>query len=146
MSESRLYAALAHAGALPFIICAIWPWIASGPLGPLGPADYVAETYALVIVSFMAGVHWGTYLYKQSESPLNLFLASNVITLAVWFTYLLSDTPGSTLIASIVAFGVLLLIDWRLYRADLLTPQYFRARRNVTAIVIAALLVTVLGA
>ncbi|MDJ0929272.1 MAG: DUF3429 domain-containing protein [Gammaproteobacteria bacterium] len=145
MPTSRLYAALAYAGSVPFVVCAVSPLVGVDSLGVLGPVDYIAASYALVIVSFMAGAHWGTYLYKQAASPLNLFIASNLITLVVWFTFLLSDTPGPTLVASILAFGALLLIDWRLYQADLLTQPYFVMRRNVTAIVTIALLVTVIG-
>jgi hypothetical protein len=108
----------------------------------IGSCAYIAAAYGVAIVSFMAGIHWGTFLYQADSLPVNLLLTSNAITVAVWLAFIL--TPVAVSIAVIAAAFVLLLaVDFRLARAGLLTPDYLRTRRNVTLIVLAMLMLTI---
>lgn len=142
MIDSKQYAVLAYAGTLPFIACAILPWIGMPVVAGIGSCAYIAAAYGVAIVSFMAGIHWGTFLYQADSLPVNLLLTSNAITVAVWLAFIL--TPVAVSIAVIAAALVLLLaVDFRLARVGLLTPDYLRTRRNVTFIVLAMLMLTI---
>jgi len=142
MIDSKQYAVLAYAGTLPFIACAILPWIGMPVVAGIGSCAYIAAAYGVAIVSFMAGIHWGTFLYQADSLPVNLLLTSNAITVAVWLAFIL--TPVAVSIAVIAAALVLLLaVDFRLARAGLLTADYLRTRRNVTLIVLTMLMLTI---
>ena len=142
MIDSKQYAVLAYAGTLPFIACAILPWIGMPVVAGIGSCAYIAAAYGVAIVSFMAGIHWGTFLYQADSLPVNLLLTSNAITVAVWLAFIL--TPVAVSIAVIAAAFVLLLaVDFRLARVGLLTADYLRTRRNVTLIVLAMLMLTI---
>ena len=139
MHKTTLYRLLTYAGALPFIASAFLLYSGYTAVPLLGEVDRILTTYALVIVSFMCGVHWGTYLHKREACPINLFITSNVITLTIWFGFLLWS-PAIVLLLSMAAFGVLLWIDLHLYRKAIITKHYFQMRRNVTLMVIFSLL------
>ena len=143
MANTRIYSLLTYAGALPFIACALLPLIGVSSIKLIGSVDYIAAVYALAIVSFMAGVHWGMALYPQrTEWPVNLFLSSNAVTIMAWLAFL-TTTPKITLIICILAFLYLLWVDYRLYSLNLLTAHYLQTRRNVTALVVISLLLMV---
>ena len=92
-------------------------------------------------MSFLAGAHWGTYLYRSDRAPVNLFITSNVIVVAVWFVSLLANFR-STLLTLIVAFAYLLFVDLRLKRAGIIDENYWRIRLHATTLAIVALVVT----
>ena len=143
MANTRIYSILTYAGALPFIACALMPLLGVSSIKLIGSFDYIAAVYALTIVSFMAGVHWGMALDQQrTEWPVNLFLSSNAVTIIAWLAFL-TTTPKITLIACILAFLYLLWVDYRLYYLKLLTAHYLQTRRNVTALVAISLLLIV---
>ncbi len=141
MIDSKHYALLAYAGAMPFIACAVLPWLGVPVIAAIGSCAYIAATYGVAIVSFMAGIHWGTYLYQADSLPVNLLLTSNAITVAVWLAFILSPVAVSLGVVA-AAFLLLLAVDFRLARAGLLTRDYLRTRRNVTVIVIVMLMLT----
>lgn len=142
MTDSRLYAPLAYAGALPFIACGVLPWVGVSVVPGLGSLAEIAATYGVAIASFMAGTHWGTYLYHAARAPCNLLLISNVVTLGVWLAYVLAPVAVSLAVTA-VAFAALLLVDFALVRRSLLTAAYVRVRRNVTTVVLMALALTI---
>ena len=54
--------------------CALMSLLGVSSIKLIGSVDYIAAVYALTIVSFMAGVHWGMALDQQrTEWPVNLF-------------------------------------------------------------------------
>jgi hypothetical protein len=137
--ESRLYKVLALAGALPFLASA---FMAIAGIDVPVSAGLVASSYGLPIACLLCGVHWATYLYRQAEMPINLFLSSNVVVVAVWLSYLF----GSLALAlgmQVVAFLVLLLIDYRLFNVDLINHHYFVTRFEATALATLSLLVVI---
>ena len=120
MEKKTLYSTLTYTGVLPFVACAAMPYVGVPELKNVGTFDYIARVYGLVIVCFLAGAHWGTFLYKRTESPDNLFITSNAIVLAAFFAFLL-DAPAIVLFVLILAFLCLLFIDYRLLKASLLS-------------------------
>lgn len=142
MKKSKLYTLLTYSGTLPFLACAILPYANFSALPVLGSFDRIAAVYALVIVSFMAGTHWGNYLVMEDTAPVNLFLSSNIIAIIIWLVFL-SMNIATSLWVSTVAFLFLLWVDYKLFQANLITRYYFNVRRNATAIVVVSLIATV---
>ncbi len=142
MESRKLYPLLTYAGVLPFVGCALMPFLGLQQLWNLGSYDYIAAAYGLAIVCFLCGAHWGTYLYHRDRGPDNLFITSNVIVVACWFAFLMA-AKAITLFVLILAFLCLLVIDYRLLKAGLLTDYYFRMRSIATAIAVVALAVII---
>jgi hypothetical protein len=69
-------------------------------------------------------------------------VTSNAITVVVRPAFVLAPTT-MRLTTTGPAFMVLLLVDYRLAKAGLITPAYLALRRNVTLIVVALLALTV---
>jgi hypothetical protein len=137
---------LAYAGALPFLACALLPWLGVDAIPPLGALNNIAALYTLAIVSFMAGAHWGIALYQPSiAEPIHLFLSSNAVTITIWLAFLVT-TPDITLLIGVLAFLYLLWIDYRLYRMHRITADYWQTRCHVTAGVVISLLLIIAGA
>ena len=134
MQEKKLYSFLTYAGALPFIIAATLPFAGIEEWENVGSFEYIARLYGLAIVSFVAGSHWGTYLYNQDSSVANLFLTSNAVVLVAWTAFLFAF-PALTEFVLLLAFLYLLFVDYRLKKARVTTEYYFRLRVNVTLVV-----------
>ena len=144
MVDSKLYTILAVAGAAPFLACAILPLAGIESVEPFGRLDILAATYGLGIISFLAGVHWATALYRAAGTPFNLFVSSNVLFLAVWFAYVLAGINW-VLLTQLLAFLLLLLIDYQLQRAGLISRHYFRVRALATALASVSLVLILLS-
>jgi hypothetical protein len=142
MENRTVYPLLTYAGMLPFVGCALMPFFGLQELWNLGSYDYIAAAYALAIVCFLCGAHWGTYLYHVSAAPDNLFISSNVIVVACWFAFLMA-AQAITLFVLILAFLCLLVMDYRLLKAGLLTDFYFRMRTNATIVAVVALAIII---
>ena len=131
------------AGALPFVVAALFSLTGVSnialPLAGEISVQTIMAAYALAILSFMAGVHWGQYLARAHSSTAILVL-SNVVTVAGWLAMLVLPLP---LFLSVAAglFVVLLLVDWLLAQSSVLAPTYFRIRLIVTFLVVASLLI-----
>ena len=143
MSKTSLYNFLALAGTLPFIGCALLPLFGVSEIAPLGPLDSVANSYGL-LVSFMAGAHWGQFLTGNQTAPVNLFISSNVIALLVWFAYLGAGVKLA-IAGQLLAFLTLLSIDYRLRSADIISQKYWRTRMTVTSIVVLSQLLIIVN-
>jgi hypothetical protein len=132
---------LTLAGVIPFALPALLYLLGISQLPLLGALQPVVASYGLVILSFMAGVHWGQVIHKPSWHL--LLIISNVITLGGWFAFLAGN---ATLLwcVLILGFVALLLVDQRLLVAGVITPAYWRLRMAVTAIVVIALLIFLL--
>jgi len=142
MESRKLYPLLTYAGVLPFVGCALMPFLGLQELWNLGSYDHIAAAYGLAIVCFLCGAHWGTYLYHRANASDNLFITSNVIVVACWFAFLIA-AKAITLFVLILAFLCLLVIDYRLLKAGLLTDYYFRMRSIATTVAVVALAVII---
>ncbi len=142
MESRKLYPLLTYAGVLPFVGCALMPFVGLQELWNLGTYDHIAAAYSLAIVCFLCGAHWGTYLYRRSAAPDNLFITSNVIVVACWFAFLMA-AKAITIFVMILALLCLLFIDYRLLKADLLTDYYFRMRSIATVVAVIALAIII---
>jgi hypothetical protein len=134
MQALPLTARLALLGALPFVISSLLLTLDINSLPLLGSVANLLSSYTLVIAVFMCGVHWGQYLQQPEEHSLNLLLISNILTVLLWFIWLLSPLHIFLAVALMV-FVVLLMIDMRLRLLNVISKSYFRTRMLVTGIV-----------
>jgi hypothetical protein len=135
---------LVYAGSLPFLACALLAW--AGPIAAVPGVDPVAVAigYGAVIASFIAGIHWAVHLFAGTRGGDNLLVASNVVALVAWGALLIGGAWGLALL--IACFATLFALDRRLHRRGVWPAWFFRLRRNITAIVTCALLVTIAAA
>jgi len=135
---------LAAAGALPFLGCAIAPFVGIDSLPGLGQTYDIAAAYGLSIASFMAGVHWGIQLIAGRPLPTSLYLTSNAVAVAAWLTFLLGP-PAVTLVVQAALFLYLLFIDFRLRAAGVIDTGYWQTRLWITTLVVVSLGATLAG-
>ena len=137
-SKYALAKYLAYAGTLPFVGSWLFALFSDSFFG----LEYstIALTYGAVICSFVAGIHWGIYLFK--DAPVNLFLHSNIAALMSWLSLLLLPQMGFALL--IVCFLYLLLIDIRLQNAGIHHNWFMRLRYHATTIVCSSLIINIL--
>jgi Protein of unknown function (DUF3429) len=132
--NSTLARILPYAGTLPFVLGTIAKLTNTLPMIYFIDMRRLVLSYGVLIVSFMAGVHWGQYL-SGARGKVNLLIASNVATLVAWVAGLLL-LPAHICYVLIVLFALLYAIDLGLS----LAPAYLQTRRNVTLIVCLSLL------
>lgn len=139
MDDRPVYSALTLAGTLPFLACAFLPAAGIDSLGRLGPLHELAATYGMAILCFLTGVHWATQLYQRSPLPINLFIGSNVVFLAVVIAYVASSLKWA-LATQLLAFPLLLVVDYQLLHKRLITQHYLGMRFIATAVACFSLL------
>jgi len=128
------------AGALPFIAgtLALIAGVRFLPL--LGDISHAVAIYALVIATFLTGIHWGQQL-SLGSMPINLFISSNIIAVLIWLSWLILPVTGF-LFFLIPVLAVMLIIDRSLCMAKVITDSYLRTRMVITAIVMLCLIIT----
>ena len=139
MENRSLHSALMLLGAMPFVACALLPLTGVTEIAFLGRLDQLAASYGMAILCFLTGIHWATQLYARAATPFNLFVGSNVVFLVVWFAFVAAGLQWA-IVAQLLAFPLLLVIDYRLCRAELISRQYLRMRTVATALACLSLL------
>ncbi|MBP3945869.1 DUF3429 domain-containing protein [Psychrobacter sp. K31L] len=136
---------LTFAGTIPFIACAFLLMIDVVTVPILGSVANILSAYGLVIASFMAGAHWGNHLSLADDNKwaVRLPLYSNVIALGLWLGFLILST-SSFIWLLVIGFISLLVIDYSLHRAQIISHAYFKVRQYVTAIVVISLVIAAL--
>ncbi len=130
---------MTYAGSLPFIGCALMLYSGISHVSLLGPVNEIVAVYALVIISFIAGVHLGTYLFYNTKTPKPLFIISNIVAALAWMSLLFASPANATLIL-VGAFIYLLGVDFLLKQERFISPTYFTTRLIATAISAGSLL------
>jgi hypothetical protein len=131
---------LAYAGALPFVIAGVLSLFGVPQLPFIGSVERMVMSYGLVIVCFMAGVHWGHFV-SGMRSQVNLLIASNLVALTAWFGFLMLSMVWFCMFL-IGLFLVLLVIDRMLASEARIGRDYLKMRTVVTLIVCLSLAVT----
>ncbi len=134
MNHSKLIQLLTYLGTVPFFLALYFSLSKQTFLGVEGVQWFL--TYGLLILSFMAGTLWGQVV-NDSLRVKSIALATNAITLAAWFAFLLAE---SSVILSILALGFVALYALEsLVMSHLKRPSYYLGLRlRVTALVMIA--------
>lgn len=135
---------LTFAGTIPFIAAAILLIMGVDAVRVFGKTEHILAVYGLVIATFMAGAQWGNHLSLTDDNrwAVRLPIVSNVVALILWLGFLTLSAVGFIGLL-IFAFISLLMVDYGLYQAQIISPDYFTVRKYVTAIVVVALIVAV---
>ncbi|MCG3841238.1 DUF3429 domain-containing protein [Psychrobacter sp. Ps1] len=136
---------LTFVGAIPFVACAFLLMIDVVTVSMLGSVVDILSAYGLVIASFMAGAHWGNHLdlADNNKWAIRLPLYSNIIALGLWLGFL-TLSASSFIWLLVIGFISLLVIDYSLHRAQIISYIYFKVRQYVTAIVVVSLVIAAL--
>ncbi len=139
MARNNLYILVTYAGSLPFIACALMLYSGIDAVGSLGSISEIVAVYALIIISFIAGLHLGTYLFYNTKTPKPLFIISNIVAAVAWISLLFANPTNATLIL-VSAFIYLLGVDYLLKQEMFISPSYFVTRLIVTTVSAGSLL------
>jgi hypothetical protein len=142
MRNKDAFINLMYLGALPFIASAILSLLSIDTLPWLRSVVHIVSVYALVISVFMAGILWGIMLQVNRDNSVGQinFLISNILTLTVWFVYLIYPDSIAFLLTTAVVFLWLLMLDAKLVQEQHISKRYYQARKWVSTIVILSLL------
>jgi hypothetical protein len=105
----------------------------------VGSVEKILFFYGLVIISFLAGTHWGMHFTIKETWRDYLALLSNAIVITVWLFALLFSLK-IMIITYIVFFLLLLIIDKKLLQSNVINASYFQIRCIATTIVVITLI------
>lgn len=134
MHHSNLIKLLTYLGASPFFLAIFISLSNQTFLGVDGRQWFL--TYGLVILSFMAGTLWGQVVNASTRIK-RIALATNAITLAAWFAFLLAGTSSVLLILALGFITLYMLESFAI--SHIQRPDYYLdLRLRVTALVVLA--------
>lgn len=133
-NRERLIHLLTYSGGIPFIIYAISS-IFDYPKNYEQIISNYIDIYSLLIISFISGSHWGLSL--NNDNKVNVLILSNVIVLGIWFAYIFQFYFKSIFL---VAFTILLWIDYAYLLIEKMNRWYLELRRNISLIVLLSLI------
>ena len=143
MNQGSLYSALASGGLLPFFATALASVLGIAQIPGLGAPAELLNSYGLVIVCFLAGVHWATAIYHEDKALRKLLVVSNAVLLTVWIAYATGPLSIS-LLAQVIALIVLLAIDFWIKNSGLIAMNYWHVRVVATMLASVSILVVLL--
>lgn len=130
---NRIARTLPFLGLAPFVGATGLLYAGMDTLPGLGPVDTLLSSYALLIVAFMAGTHWGLAVGRSRDVDVPLYLPSNVVALTAWFAHLLAPLPVE-LVVDAAALVVLVVIEHGFARPLGIDDEYLRLRTQVSAL------------
>jgi hypothetical protein len=131
----RIALVLGLAGLLPFLAAAAE--LGFGMTGLPWNAEVAIKTYGAVILSFMAGVHWGLALRDNSSAG---YIASVVPAILAWAAVaFLPSAPACVVLGA--GFIALLIYDISVVNAGRAPQWYTRLRIGLTTVVVTCLAV-----
>ena len=133
-NRKRFIYLLTYSGGIPFIIYAINS-IFDYPKNYEQIISNSIDIYSLLIISFISGSHWGLSL--NNDKKVNVLILSNVIVLGIWFAYIFQFYFKSIFI---IAFTILLWIDYAYLLIEKMNRWYLELRRNISLIVLLSLM------
>lgn len=134
VNRKRLIYLLTYSGGIPFIIYAIHS-IFDYPKNYEQIISNSIDIYSLLIISFISGSHWGQSL--NNDNKVNVLILSNLIILGIWFAYIFQFYFKSIFL---VAFAILLWIDYAYLLIEKINRWYLELRRNISLIVLLSLM------
>ena len=138
---NRVSSYLILAGLIPFVGLTLFVVFGITTLPLLGSTIQVLGLYSLLIAVFISGSHWGQHLVLNDRWAAFLPVTSNIITVILWVVFLACPLIV-TICIFVIAFGILLGIDYKLLETGHISDDYFRMRFAVTAIVCLMLVIT----
>lgn len=142
--SKRLAHLLGFGGLIPFVLLALGVWVVHPDW--FGAFIKAQLAYGVLIFSFLGGIHWGAALLSPALSVdrTRKAIAWGVVPmLLAWFATMIGGFGFAVLIAGFVAEY---RVDKHLYAWYGLPPWLVRLRFQLTTVVVASLVLTVLAA
>lgn len=142
--NKRLAHQLGFAGLLPFLFLTLGVWFAD--IAWLGDFLRGQKAYAMVILSFLGGIHWGAAMLSSGLSLTDTkkaLLWSVTPSLIAWGATLSGEFGMAVLMAGFIAA---LEVDKRLFARYGMPAWLIRLRGRLTVAVVVMLAATVIGA
>lgn len=142
--NKRLAHQLGFAGLLPFLMLMLGVWFAD--VSWLGDFLLGQKAYAMVILSFLGGIHWGAAMLCSTLSlnDTKKALVWSVTPSLIAWSATLSDEFGMAVL--IGGFIVALEVDKRMFSRYGMPDWLIRLRTRLTVAVVMLLAATVVGA
>ncbi len=142
--NKRLSHQLGYAGLAPFLLMMTSVWL----VDPTWVDDFVKGqlAYAIVILSFLGGIHWGAAMLsdKLSSADTRKALSWGVTpSLIAWSATLFGGFGFAVLMTGFIAA---LQVDKQLYPQYGMPDWLISLRKKLTLVVVLSLLLTVAGA
>ncbi len=148
MNKHFLNKRLAHqigiAGLVPFCLLALACWLASAEW--LGDFIQGQMVYSVITLSFLGGIHWGATMVSadlSARQTKRALLWSVTPTLIAFLSTMAANFHLALIAAGFIATYQ---VDKRLYQWYKLPDWFIRLRLILTCVVVAALLLTLVGA
>ena len=87
-------------------------------------------------------MHWGIALKVQHRISTWLLASSNIIALFAWLILLFIHSPAAVTVMLILGFTYQLYVDQRLVQPAAISLHFYRWRKNVTAVVVILLIIS----
>lgn len=134
--ERQIWAhAFTIAGLVPFF--GLGYYIFEGLSAPITPdkALLAFKSYSAVILAFLGGIHWGLALKIDRVGPMSLYVSSVLMSLIAWLSLTL-DHSENTLLALVIGYGLILMIDNWLFQSKVIQLWFLKTRLVATILVI----------
>tara|TARA_B100000927_G_scaffold251898_1_gene216907 strand:+ start:1417 stop:1845 length:429 start_codon:yes stop_codon:yes gene_type:complete len=138
MNKKNLPYLLIFLGSIPFIFFSFLRMLSYEEFFHLD-INYILSIYSLSIISFICGSHWGILL-TNNNLKINLFLLSNLITISSFFGILFLKVNYFFLLQILILI-LLLLIDFYIFRQNIIQKKYIYSRILITVIVVGCLII-----
>ena len=141
-NQKQLAITLMALGAAPFVALTALILLAARPgVLPASPAAML-HGYAVLIASFVAGLHWGVHFCKRTSD--SLYLISSGIVLMLWYSMSLVGTARG-FATVLLGFVLLWVVEYRLSAQRVTTAWFWRVRNWVSGLVTFCLLAVILA-
>lgn len=144
MPIQQLQRLLTWLGFIPFLFFAVVFFFTNGVWWiTTDDALHIYAVYTAVILSFMAGTHWGLVLTAQLEDAWKTLLWSNLIAVVAWIGVAM---PYKIMGLSMVLLGFMLQLwlDYGFSRNGIISHEYFRLRLVMTSCVVLSMVPVIL--
>jgi len=139
--NKRLVHQLGFAGLIPFVLLALACWAVS--------SDWVAsfvnaqQVYAIVILSFLGGIHWGATMVSGDLTVVQTKRALGWSVVPTMIACVATMSGGFRFAVLMAGFIASYQVDKRIFSWYKLPEWFLRLRFILTCVVVGALLLTV---
>lgn len=132
----KLATALTLAGAIPFVGSALAAWL----LPFCRDAATIANSYGAIILTFLAGIHWGMVMGRLQQNDaashhmILVLIWSNMAALIAWMTFLTYPAYALNTALLMMMFLIQWLLDVRLLSSWY--PSWFVRLRSVVSMIV----------
>jgi hypothetical protein len=149
-APNHLAPTLTYLGALPFL-CAVLlslspylnlPNYFGGNIAyPAFKSKALMHSYGAIILSFLAGIQWGSYLHNTKQ--IQLLIISNIIAVFAWLSLMVFATKLALFIL-LIGFITTLITDFYSNKNQIIPLWFWELRKRISIIVCLSILTVII--